>query len=245
MKQYKNLLVSGCSFSQDGIGGMPPSFGSSGSCSFMSDPDYTPAQPRTWPGFLARRLGITSLVNTAASGHGNLLVAQTLLACINRYNYDVADSLIVFNLSDPSRFDLSCDHDHPDADKKNVPWDSQLIDYSFVNRQSRTIIDIEKNLGFKSIERMTSDFVCFLLNFLQHKKFDFYFLTMNDCLQTALTPVIDQFKNHRINLEPGSSMIEYCQRTGTCISADDHHPNLQGHQQIADQVFKHIQKNAI
>ena len=82
-KQYKNLLVGGCSFSADGVGGSPPTNTSSGGCSFIEDLDYTPAHPDTWPGFLARKLGVVSLINTASSGHGNNLITHSVLECIN------------------------------------------------------------------------------------------------------------------------------------------------------------------
>lgn len=151
----------------------------------------------------------------------------------------------MFNLSDPHRFDLMCGHDHPDADKQYITWDSGLIDYTFIHRDSKIILDTQKYLGWQYIEQMTSNWAELLMNFLQNKKFDFHFMTMSDYSNTCLAPVIDKFKDHFIALYPGSSMKEYCQSTGTRISDTDCHPNLQGHKQIADQVFESIQTNAI
>lgn len=245
MKKYKNLLTSGCSFSAHTIGGVPPTKQSAGGCSYMPDPDYTIAEPESWPGFLARHMNITSLINVASPSHGNILVANTLLTCLQKYCYDPADTLVMFNLSDPHRFDLMCGYDHADADKQYIPWNSELIDYTFIHRESKTIVDIQKYLEWEYIEKTTSNCAELLMNYLQNKKYDFYFMTMNNYSQTCLAPVIDRFKDHFIALDPGPSMNEYCKSTKTRISDIDYHPNLQGHKQIADQVFRLIKTNAI
>jgi hypothetical protein len=238
--RYKNLLVSGCSFTQDGIGGMPPDQQSIGSCSFIEDVSYTAAQPRSWVGFLARRLGIVSLINTASSSHGNILVANTLLECINQYRYNPNNTLIIFNISDPTRLDLMCSHDHHESDGENIPWNDSLIPYSFMKRKSQIIATLEKSIGFEQIERITSIQIEFLFNFLENKGFDFYFLTMSDYSGTCLESVLNKFNKHFINLTPGSSMIEYCKITNNHMAFDDYHPSVAGHEQIANQIYSAI-----
>jgi hypothetical protein len=239
-KKYKNLLVGGCSFSSNGIGGSPPTINSAGGCSYIEDIDYETAHPGSWPGFLAQHLGVTSLVNTATSGHGNNLIANSLLEFINKFYYNSSDTLVVMNISEPGRLDLPCAHDHPDADNQHIPWDSSLISYSYFNRSSNIIKNMEKNIGFDQIEQLTSNSVEFLFTFLESRSIDFYFLTMTDFNNSCLINVLNKFDSHYIRLTPGPSMYEYCQQTKTYISKTDSHPNNLGHKQIADIIYEQI-----
>jgi hypothetical protein len=243
--KFKNLLVSGCSFTQDGIGGAPPTVELVGGCSFIEDDDYIAAQPKSWAGFLAKKLKVTSMINTAASGHGNILIANSILECINRFHYKPTETLVVINLTEPWRFDLPCLHDHIEADSQHVPWDQLLIPYSYLDRNKKSINQIEKNIEFNQIDHFTSNAVEFLFNFLENQKIHFYFLTMNNFDQTFLKKVINKFNKNFIKLTPGPSMFEYCQLTNGQFSEDDFHPNLEAHKKIADQVYNHIVDNEI
>ena len=68
---------------------------------------------------------------------------------------------------------------------------------------------------------------------------------MNDFSQTRLQKVIDKFDRCHIQLTPGESMIEYCQITDNCVSADNLHPSTNAHEKIADQVYNRIVSNEI
>jgi hypothetical protein len=243
--RFKNLLVSGCSFTQDGIGGSPPTNNLPGGCSFIDDDAYVAAQPKSWASFLAKKLKVTSMMNTATSNHGNILIANSILECINRFSYNPEETLVVVGLTEPWRLDLPCSYEHPDADCGYIPWDQTLIPYSYLDRRKKLVIQFEKNIEFTQIEYFTSNAVEFLFNFLENKKIAFYFLIMNNCQQTRLQSVIDKFQNHFIKLSPGSSMLEYCQLTNSQISKDDYHPNFEAHKKIADQVYDYIVKNEI
>jgi len=244
MKQYKNLLVSGCSFSQDfwfnGIGGTPPSETSLGDCVYITDPKFSVELPRSWPGFLSRKLEVTSFVNVAASAHGNILVAHSILECINRFRYVPEDTLVVINLSEPWRLDLFCEYDHPEVDKQYIPWNQSFIPYSYLSYSSKTILDLRKNIGLEQVGIITSNSIDFLFNFLQNKKIDFYFLLMNDFDTTALKPVIDRFREHLIELTPGSNMISYGQLTKTYVSESNWHLGINGANKVANQIYRHI-----
>jgi hypothetical protein len=243
--KFKNLLVSGCSFTQDGIGGCPPTVDSAGGCSFIDNGSGSATQPRSWAGFLARKLKVTSLVNTAASGHGNILVANSILDCINQFLYTPNETLVIVNLSEPWRFDLPCPYDHVDADHANIPWNQSLIACSYLYRSSKTMVQLEKNIGFDQIEYFTSNAIEFLFNFLENQKIKFYFLTMNDFSQTRLQKVIDKFDSRHIHLTPGKSMIEYCQITDNFMASNDLHPSTDAHEKISDQVYDYIVSNEI
>jgi len=246
MKTYKNLLVSGCSFSQDfwlnGIGGEPPDKISPGDCVYITDPKFSVELPRSWPGFLARKLQVTSLVNVAASSHGNMLIAHSILECINKFNYTPEDTLVVINISEPWRLDLPCEYDHPEVDKKYIPWNQSFLPYSYLNTQdeSATISKLKKNIGFEQIGTVSSNSIDFLFNFLQNKKIDFYFLLMNDFDNTALKPVIERFNKHLIELTPGANMISFGQLTKTYVSESNWHLGIEGSMKVANQIYRHI-----
>ena len=239
-KQYKNLLVSGCSFSSDGVGGTPPAGISDGGCSFIKDTDYASAEPGSWAGFLAQKLKVSSLVNTAASSHGNNLIANSILECLSRFQYNPVDTLVVMNISEPGRLDLPCAYDHPDADTQNIPWDHTLIPYSYLAMNSEIIKNTKKQVGLEQIEQLTSNSVEFLFNFLTNQQIDFFFLTMNNFNDSCLSAVLNKFSNHYVQLIPGPSMYEYCQQTKTYRSKADGHPSNLGHKQIADIVYEQI-----
>jgi|694.fasta_scaffold00286_72 hypothetical protein len=240
MKVYKHLLVSGCSFTSDGIGGSPPSLSSDGGCSFAYDTEFIPKHSKSWAGFLAQKLNVKSLVNTAAAGHGNILIANSILECLNRFGYNSTDTLVIVNISDPARFDAPCLYNHPGVDDKNIPWDHTLLPYSYLNRSNKIIKDIEKNIGIEQIEYLTTNYVEFLFTLLENRNIDFYFLTMNDFNNSYLTTVLNKFNRHFIKLNPGPSMIQFCQQTNSTVTVDDYHPNIIGHKQIANILYTHI-----
>ena len=242
MKQYKNLLVSGCSFSTDGLGGVPPTITHPGGCSFIKDPDFPAANPQTWPGFLAQQMNITSLCNVATISQGNMFVANTILECLNRFNYKSDDTLVVMNLSDPSRLDIPCPYDHSDVND-HVPWNQDIIPYSYIKPNTELVDNIKQHMRIEQVEYLTTNQVEFLFTLLEYRNIDFYFLLMNDYTDACLSQVISKFKKHFIELIPGPSMYQYCQITKTYRSKKDGHPSVDGHKQIADIVYQHIFSN--
>jgi hypothetical protein len=239
-KNYKNLLVGGCSFSSDGIGGTPPTALSPGGCSFVKDEFYEASCPNAWPGFLAQQLGVVSMINTASASHGNILIANSILECLNRFEYNPTETLVVMNISDPSRYDVPCSFDHPDSDRYHIPWTQELIPYSYFDINSNIIKNMKKQIGYEQIEQLTSNSVEFLFNFLKYHSIDFYFLTMGNYNNSCLTTVLTKFDSNYIKLTPGPDMIKYCQQTNTARSNLDNHPNNVGHRKISDIVFKYI-----
>lgn len=241
MKQYKNLIAAGCSFSANGIGGVPPTKQSAGGCSFIDAGDNnTPLTPWSWVGFLAQQLNVTSLVNVACGGHGNILTANSILEVLNKFNYDPTDTLIVFNLTEPVRLDIPCDT--TSSLRSNViPWTDDVIDHSYMSRIET--IKLTKAIGIDAVEKFTSNIVELLFDMLEHRKFEFYFLMMTDYTQHSyLGSIIDKYKTRLITIDPGTGMMEFCQLTNNYISKLDKHPNITGHKLIADTVYKHIKE---
>jgi hypothetical protein len=229
--KVQHLIVGGCSFSADGIGGCPPDHKSNGGCSYIQDPDYVASEPNNWVGFLARKLSVQSLVNLAASSHGNILTSYSIFELLKKYNYDVKNSLIIFNLTDPFRVDIPCDFYDKKADE-NIPWDKDILSHSYQKIQ---------HCVSESMEKYTSESVRFLLEYLKLKGFKFYFLLMNDYTDHKyLGPIVNEFQDHLIAIDPGPSMMEFAISTKNTVSNTDFHPNLNGHKLIAEQIYSHI-----
>lgn len=251
MKQYKNLIASGCSFTSNGMGGVPPTDTSQGGCSYIDDlaqaivgeKSYLASTPDSWAGFLAQKLNVTSMINTASGSHGNMLIVHTLLEILNKFPYHPEHTLIVFNLSDPSRLDLPCEFNCVDADHDNILWTKNIIDHSYLkmSNDAHKINEIKRLMGINQIEKFTSNAVELLFTLLEHRKYNFYFMMMANYIDNQyLGPVIEKYKDRLIGLNPGLSMIDFCQITNNCISKFDKHPNINGHKLIADAVYSHI-----
>lgn len=248
MKQYKNLLVSGCSFSQDqrydGLGGTPPTKTGPGSNRFIEDEEYGKF-PLSYPGFLAQKLQVTSFVNAATSGHGNILIAHSLLEFLNRFDYDPEQTLVVLNLSDPGRLDIPCNFDNKFAEKKYMPWTDTYIPYSYFDFASDPVDGMKKSMSIDVVEQLTSNTIELLFNYLQNKKIDFYFLTMNNVDDTCLKKVIGKFDKHYVRLYPGINMMDFCRITKTGVSETNLHPGIKGSMLIAHQIYKYIKQHEI
>jgi len=238
----KHIISSGCSFTSDGIGGVPPSLTTpNGGCSFIHDNDYSAAMPRSWVGYVAKQLQVASLVNLSASSHGNILIANNIISLLNRYQYDPKTTVILFNLSDPGRLDVPCDWDH--VDKCNhCDWPADVISHAYLNLNSQTYTHMIKNIGIDQVEMMSSNAVLGMMALLKYYKFNFKFLLMSDYQSHPhLGPVIKKFQSHMIRLDPGVGMKEFVQKLNL-NTEDQFHPDMVGHQKIAQLVMEQLQK---
>jgi len=223
------------------MGGGPPTDRSQGGCSYIDAGDVLPAEPNTWPGFLARNLNVTSLLNTACGSHGNILVTNSILEILNKFNYNPKDTLIIFNLSDPARLDLPCASNGPFADVANVLWDSTIIDYSYLKMHSDIVDKIQIYMGIDQVEKFTSNAVELLITLLEYRKFDYYFMMMGNYINHQyLGPIIEKYNNRLISFTPGVSMIDFCRLSNNNVSNEDDHPSINGHKIIADIIYEHI-----
>lgn len=240
MIEMRKVICGGCSFTQDGIGGIPPGLDHDGGNSFLSDSDYSAAQPRSWASYLAAELAATSFVNVAASGHGNILTSITIRYLIDTFSYSPSDTLVLFNVTDPARFDQMCDHES-DLKSKFIPWKQSDIPFTFVNRSTDFLRTIEKQTGQRCVEHMTSMWLRCLCDYLQNLGFQFAFMTMSDYQDVAAYQwLYDQFGDRLIELDNESNMIDFCVNQSMTVSDHDLHPSLFGHQTIATKVLEFL-----
>lgn len=229
-----HIISSGCSFTSDGLGGVPPSkLHPAGGCSFIHDNKI----PKSWASVIAKNMQCSSFVNFASPSHGNILVSMTLIDALTKYSaYCSKNTLVLFNLSDPARLDIACSYDH--IDKSNlISWDKEILPFSFLLPKSNIHNLMYRNIGIEQIENMSRHAVLALLNFLETKKFNYRFLLMNDYLtQGILANVLKEYQHNLIMLPGSIGMSEYCMANNLTVSRNDSHPNLEGHKVLADLV---------
>jgi len=239
----QKIICGGCSFSHDGIGGVPPGLDHNGGNSFLHDPNFLVANPRSWTSYVAAELAADSFVNVAASGHGNILTAITIRYLLDTFPYSPSDTLVLFNVTDPARFDQICDHESH-FKSAAIPWKQSDIPFAFVDRRTDFLRTIEKQTGQQCVERMTSMWLRCLCDYLKNSGFRFAFMTMSDYQDIATYKwLYDEFLNQLIVLDDESNMIDFCVNRGMTISDQDLHPNLFGHQTIAKKVLGFLEQS--
>lgn len=233
----KHLVIGGCSETADGIGGCPPSEHSNGGCSYVDRGDGTRATPKSWAGFVAQALDVNSFVNVACSSAGNYYICQTLMEVLTRQQYPSEQTMVLFNVTEPGRLDVPCAFDHPDA-CKFVPYDVHLIPYSWLNRHSRTHDYIKKNMGIENVCRTSRTSLISLFSFLENRNLQYRFVTMHNYLTDPDLGSVLGSNCNRIDLDPGIGIVENSTINNTL--EDPKHPNLVGHQNIAEQVLANL-----
>jgi hypothetical protein len=235
----KHILASGCSLSQNGIGGVPPTKLSSGGCSFNNGADSS--DPASWVGFVAKSLNVSSLVNTAASGHGNILIANSIIEMLTRYQYDYKTTLVLFNITWPSRLDIPCDFDHPDH-SKHIPWTCNLIPYTYLKMDSTPAQYCYKHMGAEQVEQISCLSLINLFNFLENNQFNYRFVVAKDFSNfKTFDSVIKSRKENLIVLDNKSpGVVEFV--TDNNLKIDSIHPTVEGHRIISKIILNHIQE---
>jgi hypothetical protein len=231
--RIKNILASGCSFTHDAIGGLPPTE-SIGGNSFREDPDYQCSVPKSWASFLAKKINPDSFVNVASPGHGNHLVSKTIVDCLEKFNYRSDNTLVIFNVSDMARLDIETAYN---TDNDNIHWTQAILDYSFLKPESlqwrQHLLDTE----VEQIEQQSVRSLKRLFEYLKDNEYPFVFVCMKDYTDM---PLIQQYQDHLVPL-PGNGMYEFCNSINR-ISKDDFHPDPLGHQAVAELAYNFIHK---
>jgi hypothetical protein len=237
-----HILASGCSFTSDGIGGVPPTKKNpDGGCSFIHDDSYTASEPRSWVSVVAQKLKVNSLVNVSAESHGNILIANNIMSILNKFKYDPKETMVMFNISDPGRLDVICDYTHPDA-CLHCSWDQSILPFKYLSRRSQQFKDIEKTMGIDQIELLSSNMLLGMMSFLQQNGFNFRFMVMSDFqFSEPLTTVVTQFCENMIELTPGPSMSQFVNALELNLS-DGFHPDITGHAEIANHVLENLHR---
>lgn len=239
--KIQNLLVSGTSLTQDGLGGCPPTDHTLGGCSYIDQgQEVQVAIPKTWAGLVAKNLNVQSFVNMAAGSHGNFLIAKSLWSMLSRFHYDPSNSLILFNISIAPRLDIPCEFDHPDV-SSYVHWGPDFCSHSYLSRTSRSFEKIAKEVGLDIVENLGYAQLDFLFNYLENRHYQYFFLLAEekDLEHETFLRMIELRRHRLITLDPGPGLLEFASILGH-NTQDGHHPDSMGHEIISQQVTKYI-----
>lgn len=233
--KIQNLLIGGNSFTQDAIGGCPPTLESQGGCSFVDQGQSHVAHPHSWASILAQELAVQSFVNTAAAGHGNILIAQSLRWILKQFSYDRDVTMVMFNVSVPMRLDIPCEFDHPDASPW-VHWQQDLVPHTYLNRKSRTHRNIEKQVGLDIVPSLGWAQLDFLAHYLENRGFEYCFLLTENYLDDPdFCDWVEPRQSRMITLDPGVGLTEFARDSGH-NTENGYHPDAQGRRIVVDQV---------
>lgn len=236
--QFKNLLASGCSFTQDSIGGIPPTSKNSGCCSFIDYPNYPAAPCRSWASFLSRWLNVTSSANFASGGCGILYTKKTIIDALEKYNYKPNNTLVIFNITSPLRLDIFCDWDY-EYKSPWINWNSTHLDYTVVDKNSPPWKEEFSKLSLDEINQRSLDALSDLFVYLRTNNYQFVFTVMAEFTYIPDLPIIQEYSDHMVTFGSCKGMYEYAKSKNLL---DDEHPTDEGHKQIAKFAYDFILK---
>ena len=233
--KYRHLITAGCSFTADGIGGVPPTKSNlRGGNSYVGD---NASNPKTWAGFLAKDLQVDSMVNLSFCGGGIMPTAITICDVLTRFLYRSPHTLVVFNISDPARYHVQCGLDHPNPHA--IPWDNTVLDYGWLIGHHAVI----KDMGFEQVEKQNATLLRMFMNYLINQGITFRFMTMMDYTQhDTLGAVIKDFDANYVRAQPGIGMYEYSHVINS-LDPDGIHPGVEAHRSFADMIMDSLEDN--
>ena len=246
LPKYKNILAGGCSFTQDGIGGGPPTSSWAGANSFRSDVDYEVAMPKTWASMVAKELNPESFTNVAVTSQGIVATCTTICDMLEKFNYTPQDTLVIFNVTKLPRFDVQCNYN---TDNERIPWTQDMLDYSYMKHKTKQWKEHLVNTSIEQIEKRSEEYLEKLLKYLHTNNYPFVFTLLHDI---SYLPIIQKYKAHLVPLyqnsdcgitSDGYGMLEFCRS----IDEEDgtRHPTLAGHIEVAKLANRFIQEKYI
>ena len=234
MRYFKNIIAGGCSFTAHTLGGRPPTQ------FYVGENDYSnnSLNPNSWASFVAADLKPQSFINLASGGSGNIVIANSIIDCFSRYNYEIDNTLLLFNLSGWDRYDLICDWHHPEC-SDYVQWNKDILPYAYIGHGKPLYEKIRKELGFNNIEHLITNFTELFLTWLDTKKINYTFTLMSEIDRNIFNKVISTRKDKLVTFGEIMYMREYALSINQTYP-DHQHPNQQGHRQIADYAIEKI-----
>jgi len=234
--KFKNILAGGCSFSQDGIGGHPPTSTSLGGNSFRTDVDYQASVPRSWTSMLAQQFDPDSFTNVAVSANGLVATCTTICDMLDKFAYSPKNTLVIFNVTRLARLDIKVDFNN---DNDYEPWTQDILDYSFLKCNTQRWKEHLVNTTIKQIETQSEIHLSKLFEYLDMHQYPFVFTLLDNI---SNLPIIQKYKAHLVPLAH-IGMFEFCSTIGELDNSQ--HPSVVGYSQIAEAANKLITQKYI
>ena len=235
MKKFEKLVISGCSFS-------------AGSGEIKNGTMY----PTTWSHFLLPKINPNIFVNLSIPGGGNIAAGYNIVYLLETKKFFTSnDTLVLFNITGLDRFDTICYKDNTCANFA-FSWNEDfkfgwLTEGPFGNAEPRPPFKgmLQKNMGLDQIITFNSLSIINTITYLEANNFQYAFMLMDQHIETAAPDFLKKFLDDRsayhVTFNEISNMYEYCKQN-TWLKKDQFHPSQEGHNAIADFVFRHIDK---
>lgn len=226
-----NFVVTGCSFTA-GVIPLP-----------HTDAAAWQQQGSVWPHFIFAKMNplTDTFKNLALPGGGNIAAFTNLIYYLetNKSTINSSNSIVGFNIAAPNRLDTICDVNDPSIninlcciDSAGITHPSGELGFGWItsgviHRQHKTEI-----LNYMAIIQA--------LEYLEHHKFRYFFMLMNDAVYTYapgwFRQALDSRDDSWIKFNSNMSMLGLVSTHNLCVSAQDRHPSTEGHVKIADYV---------
>lgn len=212
-----------------------------GGCSFT-------AGEHTWPNYLLETIFENRprkhFYNLAMSGGGNSQICDNLIFCLESKKYfNSLETVIGINITELDRFDIMCPIIHPNKNPY-FGWGDHDFNFNWINSTQGSLTDpstlykfILKNVGYEQIIISSCLSIIKLFSYLESKKYNYFFMTINDSVTDKSPDWFGNFINCRENkwvkLDDQKSMFSYCKKHNL-LEDDNFHPSILGHKEIAN-----------
>lgn len=218
-------------------------------CSFTAgstDLNECNINPTVWPHWLAQRIRPKIFNNLAIPGNGNYSIATNLIYYLETKKYiDPSEILIGINITGLNRTDIMCPVKHPDANPY-FSWDQEFgygwITYSeFGVNKPPFGNSLQKNIGYEQLVRINCMAVVQCLSYLELKKFNYFFMVMNNTVLDDspewFRKFIDEHSSHWITFDQHLTMHAFTESLGLLEKL---HPNKEAHRIMAQKIYDQL-----
>jgi hypothetical protein len=232
MKQYKNFITSGCSFTASAPIDGP-----------VHERLTWKNQSSVWPHYTFLALGPEdkNFLNFAMPGGGNVATLTNLVYYLE-INKDInpLETLIGLNLTGISRQDVICRADHPKANQDpSVSNIKEKLNIGWAHGRQQYAI---RTQGVQEIELYNMLAIVQGITYIESKNIDYFFMLMNSYIYT-LAPswfrnFLDAREKHWVKFDNQLGMWEFVKQKK--LTTSDEHPSQLGHQLISNYILQHL-----
>jgi len=233
--RIKNFVVTGCSFTASVLKDIPPTA------------EAWNMRASHWPHTVFAKLGPENktFVNLAMGAGGNTAAFTNLSYFLNRYGFKYCpdNTLIGFNITSMTRKDRICNiDDNRQSIHKESEDVTKYLDLSWYP-ESLSKEDDLNHIIIQNASKVIESIV-----YLEHFKYQYFFMLMNDEVYTHSPKWFQEFLDLRknktwITLDNYLSMESYSNSIEGWRSINDHHPNLETNRTIGKKVLDFLGLN--
>ena len=252
------LFANGCSFTFGGGLYNSHELANGGMTPYSQNPDNQERLRVTWPGVLKEHIGADSVVNYALSGGSNARIARTTLDYFYDLLYqgeDISNYTAVIQWTELARTEFIIDRHWFYFGPGGAATDIGIGQAPQPPCKAEFYVDNYYKTYYKVLQSDQKDVTDFITqtsalgNFFKTHNVKYVFCMHVDCfLYANKIKKIEQIKsmlNKEFNWLNGSmqdSVLGHFLSEGDQISPDDTHPNISGHQRIAEQIRNYLEQ---